>query len=122
MPDTTVSIHPYFNVPEENLDAFKALTEKFIDRAKTEEGCLFYGFSRCGNTYFCREAYRDADAALAHVANVGDLIEQALEISELTRAEIHGISSEIEKLKKPLAESPFQFYALESGFKNETVS
>lgn len=119
MQNTTVSIHPYFTVPKENLAAFKALTERFIERAKSEKGCLYYDFSLCGNTYFCREGYANGEAALAHISNVGDLVEEALNISELTRAEIHGIPSEIEMLKEPLANSPFQFFAIESGISNE---
>ncbi|EDY81211.1 hypothetical protein VDG1235_828 [Verrucomicrobiia bacterium DG1235] len=116
--DTAVTIHPYFTVAENNLDAFKAITLQLIERAKTEEGCLYYGFSYSGNTVFCREGYRNAEGLLAHLQNVGDLIEQALKISEMTRLEVHGNAAELEKLKEPLAEMPVQFYTLESGFRN----
>lgn len=117
MTDTTVSIHPYFNVSNENLPAFRELTAQLIERAQTEDGCLYYGFSYLENTVFCREAYRDADAALVHLGNVGDLIEKALQISEITRAEVHGPAAELEKLNATLAPMGFQFYTLESGFK-----
>lgn len=39
-----------------------------------EPGCLYYGFAIDGDEVFCREAYDDADALLAHVESVGALM------------------------------------------------
>lgn len=115
--DTAVSIHPYFNVPSENLPAFNAILDQLIGRAKTEANCLYYGFSYNGNIIHCREGYTNAEGLLFHINNVGDLIEKAMSISETIRLEIHGPASELEKLKGPLAELPAEYYTLESGFR-----
>ena len=45
----------------------------------------YYGFSFYGNEAHCREGYADAEGALAHLENVGQLLEEALKMVELTR-------------------------------------
>ena len=99
----SVSLHPYFKPAEGKLEAFLELLPQFVERTSTEEGCLYYDFSVNDGRVYCREAYVDAEAALAHVANVGPLLDQALGMSELVRFEIHGPASELAKLKEPWA-------------------
>ncbi|MFW5432519.1 MAG: putative quinol monooxygenase [Methylophilaceae bacterium] len=115
--DTCCSIVPYFNIPSENLAAFKAICEQFVTKTNGESKCLYYGFSFDGNEAHCREAYQDAEGVLAHLDNVGELLGQALKISELTRLEIHGPEQELAKLRAPLADLKPQFFALEYGFR-----
>ncbi len=115
--DTCCTIVPYFKVDQANLDAFKALCEQFVAATETEEGCLYYGFTFNGDEAFCREGYRNAEAALAHLENVGPLIDEALKISELSRFEVHGPEQELAKLRGPLAEMDPRFFALEYGFR-----
>ncbi|MEO0448412.1 MAG: hypothetical protein AAF191_20295, partial [Verrucomicrobiota bacterium] len=64
---------------------------------------------------FCREAYAGAEGALAHLENVGALLEEALTHSELIRLEIHGSSEELEKLKGPLADLHPEWFVFETG-------
>jgi len=40
---------------------------------------------------------------LAHLDNVGELLAELLTMGDLTRIEVHGPVTELEKLKKPLA-------------------
>jgi quinol monooxygenase YgiN len=115
--DKSCSIHPYFKVHEGQLDAFKSLCEKFIELTRTEEGCLYYGFSFDDDQVHCREGYRDAEGLLAHLGNVGETLAQALEISDITRLEVHGPAAEIAKLKEPLADYSPQYFELEYGFR-----
>ena len=115
--DTCCSISPYFTVQEGKMDEFKALTEQFVERTQTEEGVLYYGFAYHENIAFCREGYVDADATLAHLKNVGKLVEQALTMSSLDRLEICGPESELEKLRGPLSGLNPTYYVLESGFR-----
>jgi len=116
--DTCCTIVPYFEVPDEHLDAFKALCEEFVAQTKTEDACLYYGFSFAGNRAHCREGYRDADGLLAHLNNVDALLKRALEISKITRLEVHGPADELAKLREPLAALQARFYVLEYGFRN----
>lgn len=116
--DACCTIVPYFEVPEENLDAFKALCEEFVEQTRAEPACLYYGFSFNGNRAHCREGYRDAAGLLAHLKNVDALLKRALEIAKITRLEVHGIESELAKLREPLAALQARFYVLECGFRN----
>ncbi|MEJ2158700.1 MAG: hypothetical protein P8X96_25515 [Desulfobacteraceae bacterium] len=115
--DKCCSIVPYFKVANGKLDAFKSLCEKFVEKTQTESKCLYYGFCFDGDQAHCREGYEDADAALAHLDNVGKLLEEALTISELTRLEIHGPEEELAKMRGPLANLNPQFFTLEYGFR-----
>lgn len=115
--DTCCSIAPYFTVGEENLSKFKQLCERFVESSRMEPGCLYYGISFNGNLAHCREGYADGEGLLAHLENVGPLLQEALQLAELTRLEIHGPASELEKLRAPLAGFNPTFFTLEYGFR-----
>ena len=115
--DTCCTIVPYFNVPDENMDQFKALCEQFVAKTSEEEKVLYYGFGFDGNSAHCREGYVDAEGLLAHLENVGELLGQALQISEIARLEVHGPEQELAKLRGPLADLNPAFYTLEYGFR-----
>lgn len=99
---TSVSIHPYFQIHAGQIDAFAKVIKTFIETTGTEDGCLYYDFTLNGDEAFCREAYTDGDTALFHLKNVDHVIKQALEISTMTRLEIHGPEAELEKMHAPL--------------------
>lgn len=113
--DTCCTLVPYFTVNEGQLDAFKALGAKFIEKTKTETGCVHYAFSFDGHTAHCREGYDDAQGILNHLENVGDILAEALKLSELSRLEVHGPAKEIDQLREPLGELNPQFFVLEAG-------
>lgn len=115
--DTCCSIAPYFKVPAENLSQFKELCAKFVQSSQKESKCLYYGFSFDGENAHCREGYADADGLLAHLDNVGPLLQEALQLTEITRLEIHGPADQVDKLRGPLAELNAQFFTLECGFR-----
>jgi len=115
--DKCCTIVPYFNVWAGSLEAFKQLCEQFVKKTSEETRCLYYGFRFDGNQVHCREGYKDADGLLAHLDNVGPLLEEALEIAEITRLEIHGPGEELAKLRGPLSKLGPQFFTLEYGFR-----
>ena len=98
-----VSLHPYFKVHAGKLEMFKAAFPGFIEKTKTEEKNLFYGFTINGDEVFCREGYTDAEGILTHLENVGAMLAEAMKMADLIRLELHGPASELEKLRKPLA-------------------
>jgi len=116
-PDTCCTFVPYFKIHEGQLEAFKKLCERFVEKTSSEPGCLFYAFSFDGDQAHCREGYADAAALLSHVENVGALIQEALAIADLTRAEAHGPAEQLELLREPLAGLNPQFFTLECGFR-----
>ena len=115
--DNICSIAPYFEIQEGKLEDFKKVCEKFIEKTKTEEKCVYYGFCFDGNTMHCREAYEGAEGVLAHLDNVAALIEEALTMSDLVKLEIHANAEETEKLRAPLAELNPTFLVWEMGFR-----
>lgn len=115
--DRCCTIVPYFEVLSGNMEAFKKLSEQLVTKTRQEPKCLYYGFSFDGDQAHCREGYEDADALLAHLDNVGPLLEEALKIAKITRIEVHGLEEEIEKLREPLARLKPQFFTLEYGFR-----
>lgn len=115
--DKCCTIVPYFKIHSGKIEAFKALCEQFVEKTNEETKCLYYGFSFDGDQAHCREGYEDAEGALAHLENVGSLLQEALKISDLSRLEIHGPDAELAKLREPLADLKPQFFALEYGFR-----
>ena len=115
--DKCCTIVPYFKVQSGKLDDFKSLCEQFVEKTNSEPKCLYYGFSFDGDQVHCREGYEDAGGLLAHLENVGPLLEEALKIAEITRLEVHGPEEELAKLREPLAELKPQFFVLEYGFR-----
>ena len=115
MSTPAVSIHPYFKVHPGKMDAARALLPAFVETTKSESARIYYEFTINGDMVFCREAYNDAAGTLAHLQNVGSLLEQMLKISDLARLEVHGPAAELEKLKEPLAALPAEWYAYECG-------
>jgi quinol monooxygenase YgiN len=115
--DRAVSIHPYFKVLDGKMDEFKQFCERFVSMATTEPSCLYYGFSFSGNQVHCREGYDDAEALLAHLANVGPLLQEALKIAEITRLEVHGVEEELAKLVTPLSGFNPTYFTLQYGIR-----
>lgn len=115
--DNCVTIHPYFKVPDGNLIEFKQLCNVFIEKTKTEKGCLYYGFSFSEEEAHCREGYANAEGLLQHLENISEQFQEVLKIAELTRLEIHGPEAEISKLRKPLQGFKPTYFILDSGFR-----
>ena len=61
-----------FPVKSEHADAWPEISQWFTDACNAEEGCLFFEWSRSvanPNEYVLLEAFRDDDAAAAHVGS-----------------------------------------------------
>lgn len=116
-PDTCCTLVPYFEVNEGQLAAFKALGPQFVVRTRNEPGCVHYAFSYDGHNAHCREGYDDAAALLAHLENVGTVLNEALKIAKVARLEVHAPAAEIEKLRGPLAGLNPTFYVLDDGIR-----
>jgi quinol monooxygenase YgiN len=112
-PDACVSLCPYFEIADGKAAEFKALGPKFVERTRTEAGCLHYVFTFDGMNAHCREGYVDAAAVLAHLDNVGALLQEALKVAKIVRLEVHGPAAEIDQLRGPLAGLKPQFFVIE---------
>jgi quinol monooxygenase YgiN len=117
VPDTCCTLAPYFKVNEGQLAAFRKGCEAFVAKTRKERNCLFYGFSFSGDEVHCREGYTDAQALLFHLENVGQLLQEALKISNIIRLEVHGPEEQLALLREPLADLNPRFYSLDLGFR-----
>ena len=118
--DKCVTIVPYFQIKESEMDKIKSYLDKFVDKTGSEKGCLYYGFTICGDKMHCREGYANADGALAHLDNVGALLQEFLGsgMADLTDLQIHGPEEELAKLREPLKGLNPSYWVLECGFRN----
>jgi hypothetical protein len=110
-----VTINPYFKIHAGQLEDVKASLPRFVARTASEPKCIFYGFTMRGDQLFCQEAYEDADGALAHLGNVGELLAELLKIADLVRLEIHGPTDELRKLEGPLAQLNPLYFTYQCG-------
>lgn len=119
--DTCVTIQPYFLVKDGEMDNVRDYLERFVELTQAERDCLYYGFSINGNRVHCREGYADGDGALAHLENVGGLLQDMLGsgLIELTDLQLHGPEAELDKLREPTAALSPSFWTLEYGFRNQ---
>ena len=118
--DRVVSIHPYFRVLDGKMEEFKGLCEQFMSTTAREPKCLYYGFSFNGNHVHCREAYDDAEGLLAHLTNVGALLDRAVQLAEVTRIEVHGVAEELSKLTERLSPLAPTYFTLEFGIRRSS--
>ncbi len=117
--DNAVSINPYFQITDENMEAAKGFLTQFCDLvSKNEPGCLFYNFTFKGNEMCCREAYKNADAVKAHLENCGPALGEFLEIAELLRIEVHGPAAELEQIKDAFTAFNPDYYVSACGIGN----
>lgn len=113
--DTVCTLVPYFRIHAGKGEAFRAGVAGFVDKTRSETGCVHYAFSFDGDSAHCREGYDDAAALLAHLDNVGALLQQALKIADIERLEVHAPAAEIDKLRAPMAALKPRFYELVPG-------
>merc|ERR1719408_647094 len=94
------SIVPFFTVKD--WDAVEPTLAECVAKTKTEEGCLYYGFSRSGDKLHCREAYVDGAVAAAHLANVGSTLGAMLATgaASLDSLQIHGPAAELDQTRE----------------------
>merc|ERR1712167_314279 len=113
-PHTLMTIQPTFTVKD--WAAAAPIMAEFVERTKTEKGCIYYGWSKSGNKLFCREAYVDAAGAIAHLDNVGALVGKLLEsAATLDQIELHGPSAELDKCKEKMDAFGTTYWEIDSG-------
>ena len=116
--DRCCTIVPYFKIHSDKEQQFRTLCQQFVEKTKSEPGCLYYGWSFDGDLAHCREGYRDASSAVAHVQNVAALLSELMKIADVLRFELHGPAAELEKLRvPPFSDLKPQYFQLEYGFR-----
>jgi hypothetical protein len=115
--DTCVSVAPYFKINAGQLTTFKTICNRFVEQSAIEANCLYYGFSFHGDVAHCREGFKDAEALLIHIENLKPIVGEMTKVAELIKIEIHGIETELAKLREPLKGMKPDYFVLEYGFR-----
>jgi quinol monooxygenase YgiN len=115
------SIHPTFTVID--WDKAKPVMDDFIAKTKTEDGCVYYGWVREGNTLKCREGYLDGAAMNAHLENVGSCIGALLEegVATLDSINVQGPADELEIVKPSTEALGTVYFRTDGGFGRYTM-
>ena len=123
-----ITIQPTFTIKD--AEKAKGIMDRFVAATESEAGAIWYGWTVArgtprspsniipcnGDKLYCREAYVDGDAVLAHLDNVGALLGELLDgAATLESLEIHGPVLELEKLKGKVPPVTV-FYETVSGF------
>ena len=115
IPDTCCSLHPYFKINEGCNEKFKEIVGKFCEQVKKETGCVHYNFSFSGeDEAHCREMYKNGEALLFHLENVGAALGEALENAKVERLEFHGTQEDWDKCKEKLTPLGTKCFILDS--------
>lgn len=117
-PDTHVTIVPYFTPADGKMKEFTDGFGAFFKgvRRGTKE-CLYYGFATDGKKVFCREGYKSAEGALAHLKDVKEPLDKAVALCGEGGLDLSvmGPASELEKMKEALTPLGAKFYELDEG-------
>jgi len=117
--DTHVTILPEFAVPAGRMEEFKAGFPKFYAATKNgpgASGMLYYGFGVSGDSVYCREGFKDGDAAKQHGADIKGIVEEPMKAVGAGNFKLNvvGPKAELEKLKEKLAPRGAIFWELDS--------
>ena len=91
--------------------------DKFVEATKTEKDMLAYAFARSTSdpsVFVCREQYKNADAFLVHLANVGACLEEMAQHADITMVNFVGSPEDCEhaKLREATKDLPTTWLAL----------
>jgi hypothetical protein len=106
--DETLCVLVYWDIKD--YARFLAGVKDFQHLTKQEEKVRYYGFCMYGSKAICREGYDCAEGFLEHLQNVDGPLKAAMECADVTRVEVHGPSSEVDKLREPLKSFPAIFW------------
>lgn len=117
--DVVVTLVPKFKIKNGMRGPYEALLPKFTELVKANEAdtCVHYGFVGPTDDGFviCREGYVSAEGVLAHLDNVGDVLNKALEYADIVDLMVQGPAAELEKLKGPLKDFGPAYYPIVEG-------
>jgi len=77
-----ILINIRMRIRPEKMDEWLAVAAAYSKDVNSEDGCLFFNFSRSigdENEFICIEGFRDADAGAAHVKN--DYVKKFFEVT-----------------------------------------
>jgi len=98
-----------------------------VERMRVTSGCLYFGWTSCGNKLYCRQAYINPAGVQNHVASIGPLLEELCNsAAKIDRVSLHGPKTGGEEAKSAVAAgysgTSAQYFAVDSGFQKFEAS
>ena len=110
------------SIKEGKLDDFKAIVSTMVDITKmTEPNTLVYEYhiNEDGTECHLLETFKDSDAFMVHLGNVGHLFDTLFGSAIMTRAKIYGNpSTELQQALDPLG---VEYFAHLNGIERSSV-
>mmetsp|Transcript_39060 Transcript_39060/g.78860 ORF Transcript_39060/g.78860 Transcript_39060/m.78860 type:complete len:321 (+) Transcript_39060:447-1409(+) len=98
IPVTMVNSLPRYTIKDEALT--RPLMKKIMDMTHEEKDCLYFGWTKQGNTLACQAAFRNGEAMANHYKKVDPLLSVLLDgPATLDTFEIHGSEEELAKTR-----------------------
>ena len=117
-----VTFWPITRLKFKILTLFVATSFENFSITDKETACAYYTFAisdvqENGDQFLrCREGYVGADGVLAHLENVGDLLDEMIgKTVDVHSAEVIGPKDDVAKLKEPLKDFNPMYFELEAG-------
>jgi quinol monooxygenase YgiN len=96
------------------IDEFKQLATEIIKKVEANEpNALSYEWFLSDDESKCYvvEIYKDSEAVMAHLGNIGEMMGPILEIAPITRLEVYGSpSDELRQALEPLGAQYFEHW------------
>jgi quinol monooxygenase YgiN len=103
-----------FTIEEGKNDAFLKMMHSIIESVKQNESGMeaYQLYHNTGeNKSYLIEWFKDADAVLAHLSHVGQLLPELLSLAPITRFEVFGnLTKEVEEALKPLGTMNYKYF------------
>ncbi|EOD34454.1 hypothetical protein EMIHUDRAFT_441276 [Emiliania huxleyi CCMP1516] len=106
--DETLCVLVYWKIKD--YAKFLAGVKDFQHLTRQEEKVKYYGFCVYGSKAICREGYDSAEGFLEHLQNVDGPLKTAMQCADIESVEVHGPSSEVNKLRERLKSFPAVFW------------
>mmetsp|Transcript_12022 Transcript_12022/g.35561 ORF Transcript_12022/g.35561 Transcript_12022/m.35561 type:complete len:327 (+) Transcript_12022:99-1079(+) len=130
LPLQLVSLHTSFSLAD--ADAARAICKEIVATTAGEENCIYHGWTVCGDTLTCREAYGSAVGLARHCEGVAASIERLLDgPATLREGQLHASLSQLPVLAEFVEErrretgycsrETQRFFAAEGGFSRYEV-
>jgi len=118
-PASLCTLHAYYDLTDEGKA--EPVLADLAARTKSESGCVYHGWTKAGDTLFCREGYLDSDAVLAHLSNVASCTGLA-DCTRLRRLELHGPPSQLAKLQDIAQQMGAECFERQEGFQRVALA
>lgn len=103
----------FTSIPPGDLAEFKLLAAEALEIAKGEDATMWYSWFFNDDETVCvaQESYRDSDAVLAHLGNVGELLGKLVEAGGGIKLEVFGNpSAQLREATAALEPSVYSFF------------